>query len=179
MAASHKSNGKPALKQGTRSFWIGMCSQQSQNSNGKTQTETIYPITGRWNVTETDPSRTPQRRNETMLKVHILVRRRSDMTHEQCVAYWRDVHAPLYTSQPDVKRYVRHYIQCFITGDRPAGPNLGDTDGIVELWFDNIDGFNAFANSPLYLNVIKLDEERFHDPKKSEYFFSEERTIIK
>jgi hypothetical protein len=72
-----------------------------------------------------------------------------------------------------------HYIQCFITGDRPAGPNLGDTDGIVELWFDNIDGFNAFANSPSYLNVIKLDEERFADPKKCEYFFSEERTIIK
>jgi hypothetical protein len=114
-----------------------------------------------------------------MLKVHILVRRRSDMTHEQCVAYWRVVHAPLFASQPDVKRYVRHYIQCFITGDRPAGPNLGDTDGIVELWFDNIDGFNAFANSPSYLNVIKLDEERFTDPKKCEYFFSEERTIIK
>ena len=114
-----------------------------------------------------------------MLKVHILMRRRSDMTHEQCVAYWRDVHAPLFASQPDVKRYVRHYIQCFITGDRPTGPNLGDTDGIVELWFDNIDGFNAFANSPSYLNVIKQDEERFTDPKKCEYFFSEERTIIK
>jgi hypothetical protein len=55
---------------------------------------------------------------------------------------------------------------------------LGDTDGIVELWFDNINGFNAFANSPSYLNVIKLDEERFTDPKKCEYFFSEERTII-
>src|ERR1700692_747521 len=82
-------------------------------------------------------------------------------------------------TQPDVKRYVRHYIQCFITGDRPAGPNLGDTDGIAELWFDNIDGFNAFANSPSYLNVIKLDEERFTDPKKCEYFFSEERQIIK
>jgi hypothetical protein len=93
--------------------------------------------------------------------------------------FWRDVHAPLFASQPDVKRYVRHYVQCFIAGDRPAGPNLGDTDGIVELWFDNIDGFNAFANSPSYLNVIKLDEERFEDPKKSEYFFSEERTIIK
>ena len=56
---------------------------------------------------------------------------------------------------------------------------LGDTDGIVELWFDNIDGFNSFANSPSYLNVIKQDEERFTDPKKCEYFFSEERTIIK
>jgi uncharacterized protein (TIGR02118 family) len=114
-----------------------------------------------------------------MLKLHILMRRRSDMTHEQCVAYWRDVHAPLFASQPDVKRYVRRYIQCFITGDRPAGPNLGHTDGIVELWFDDIDGFNAFANSPSYLNVIKQDEERFTDPKKCEYFFSEERTIIK
>jgi hypothetical protein len=55
---------------------------------------------------------------------------------------------------------------------------LGHTDGIVELWFDDIDGFNAFANSPSYLNVIKQDEERFTDPKKSEYFFSEERTMI-
>ena len=114
-----------------------------------------------------------------MLKVHILMRRRSDMTHDQCVAYWRDVHAPLFASQPDVTRYVRRYVQCLITGDRPAGPNLGDTDGIVELWFDNIDGFNAFADSPSYLNVIKQDEEKFTDPKKCEYFFSEERTIIK
>ena len=118
-------------------------------------------------------------KTKTMLKLRILCRRRSDMTHEQFVAYWRDIHAPLNTSLPDAKRYVRHYIQCFITGDRPAGLNLGDTDGIVELWFDNRDGFNAFVNSPSYLNVIKLDEERFHDPKKSEYFFSEERTIIK
>jgi EthD domain len=46
-----------------------------------------------------------------MLKVHILSRRRSDMTHEQYVAYWRDVHAPLFASQPDVKRYVRHYLR--------------------------------------------------------------------
>ena len=36
-----------------------------------------------------------------MLKVHILMRRRSDMTHEQCVAYWRDVHAPLLRKHAD------------------------------------------------------------------------------
>jgi hypothetical protein len=54
---------------------------------------------------------------------------------------------------------------------RPTGPNLGGTYGIVELWFDDINGFNAFANSQSYLNVIKLDEERFTDPKKCEYFF--------
>jgi len=101
------------------------------------------------------------------------------MTHEQYVAHWRDVHAPLFASQPDVKRYVRRYIQCWVTGDRPSGPNLGDTDGIVELWFDDIGGFNAFANSPSYRNVIQPDEERFIEPARCEYFFSEEHTIIK
>jgi len=113
-----------------------------------------------------------------MLKLHILSRRRSDMTHEQYVTHWRDVHAPLFASQPDVKRYIRKYTQCFITGDHPAGPTLGSTDGIVELWFDDITGFNAFGNSPSYRNVIQPDEERFTDPKKCEYFFSEERTVI-
>ena len=107
-----------------------------------------------------------------MLKVHILSRRRSDMTHEQYVQHWREVHAPLFASQPDVKRYVRRYIQCFITGDRPEGPMLGETDGLVELWFDDIEGFNAFGNSKSYLEVIKPDEERFTDPKRCEYFFS-------
>ena len=113
-----------------------------------------------------------------MLKVHILSRRRSDMTHAQYVQHWRDVHAPLFASQPDVKRYVRRYIQCFITSDRPAGPMLGETDGLVELWFDNIEGFNAFGSSKSYLEVIKPDEERFTDPKRCEYFFSTERLII-
>jgi uncharacterized protein (TIGR02118 family) len=113
-----------------------------------------------------------------MLKVHILSRRRADMTHEQYVAHWRDVHAPLFASQPDVKRYVKKYVQCWITGDKPTGPNPGETDGLVELWFDDLDGFNAFASSPSYLNVIQPDEERFTDPKRCEYFFSEEHTII-
>jgi hypothetical protein len=34
------------------------------------------------------------------------------------------------------------------------------------------------ANSPSYRNVIQPDEERFIEPAKCEYFFSEEHTII-
>jgi uncharacterized protein (TIGR02118 family) len=113
-----------------------------------------------------------------MLKVYILSRRRSDMTHEQYVAHWRDVHAPLFSSQPDTKRYVRRYIQSRITNDRPEGPVLGEVDGIVQLWFDDIEGFNAFAASPSYKNVIQPDEERFTDPTKCEYFFSTDHTIL-
>jgi hypothetical protein len=49
---------------------------------------------------------------------------------------------------------------------------LGEVDGIVQLWFDDIDGFNAFANSPSYQNVIKPDEERFTDPKRISFRLS-------
>ncbi len=49
----------------------------------------------------------------------------------------------------------------------------------VVILTDDIEGFNAFANSPSYLNVIQPDEERFTDPKRCEYFFSEEHSIIK
>ena len=114
-----------------------------------------------------------------MLKVHILSRRKAGMTHEQYVDHWKNVHTQLFASNPDVKRYVRRYTQCWITGDQPAGPNPGDTDGLVELWFDDIEAFNAFGNSPGYRNVIQPDEERFTDPTKCEYFFSEEHSIIK
>jgi hypothetical protein len=48
----------------------------------------------------------------------------------------------------------------------------------VELWFDDMAGFNAFANSPSYKNVIQPDEERFTDPKRCEYFFTTEVPII-
>jgi uncharacterized protein (TIGR02118 family) len=92
--------------------------------------------------------------------------------------YWRDVHAPLFASQPDTKRYVRRYIQSRLTGDAPAGVVLGDTDGIVQLWFDDMAGFTAFANSPSYLNVIMADEARFTDRSRGEFFFTEEFPII-
>ncbi len=113
-----------------------------------------------------------------MLKVYILCRRRPDLTHEQFVKHWRDIHAPLFSSQPDTKRYVRRYIQSRVTGDRPERFVLGETDGIVQLWFDDMDGFNAFFTSQSYRDVIRPDEERFTDPKRCEFFFSTEHTIM-
>jgi uncharacterized protein (TIGR02118 family) len=113
-----------------------------------------------------------------MLKLSILARRRPDLTHEQFLSYWRDGHAELYSSQPDTKRYVRRYIQSRIAGDAPHGFVLADIDGIAQVWFDDMDGFNAFYASPSYINVIQPDELKFTDPKRCEYFFSREYPII-
>ena len=117
-------------------------------------------------------------KGKEVLKLYILVRRRADMTHEQCLKHWQGVHAPLFASQPDTKRYVRRYIQSRITGDSPKAFPLGEVDGIVQLWFDDLDGLNAFFNSPSYRDVIKPDEERFTDAKRSEFFLSTEHSII-
>src|SRR6476620_12405433 len=73
-----------------------------------------------------------------LLKVDILVRRNSDMTHEQFVAYWRDSHAKLFSSQPIVKRTVRRYVQSRTVADYPKGVNVADYDGIAQLWFDDM-----------------------------------------
>jgi uncharacterized protein (TIGR02118 family) len=114
----------------------------------------------------------------SVLKVYILSRRRPDLSHQEFLKHWRDVHAPLFAEQPDTRRYVRRYIQSWLTEDAPDGFTLGDTDGIVQLWFDDLDGFNDFYNSPSYVNVIRPDEERFTDPQRCEFFFVEEHPVI-
>ena len=113
-----------------------------------------------------------------MLKVDILVRRNPDMTHEQFVAYWRDSHAKLFSSQPIVKRTVRRYVQSRTVAAFPKGVNVADYDGIVQLWFDDMKGFLDYAQSDNYRDVIRIDEQKFTDDKRVEFMFSEETPII-
>jgi len=113
-----------------------------------------------------------------LLKVDILVRRNPDMTHEQFVAYWRDSHAKLFSSQPIVKRTVRRYVQSRTVADYPKGVNVPDYDGIAQLWFDDMKGFLDYAQSDNYRDVIRIDEQKFTDDKRVEFMFSEETPII-
>ena len=113
-----------------------------------------------------------------MLKLDILIVRRSDMTHEQFLEYWRDRHAAFFASQPIVKKTVRRYVQSRTVPDTPAGTFVAAFDGVAQLWFDDIDGFLEYLQSPNYKDVIRLDEEKFTDPRKVQLLFSEETTII-
>ncbi len=113
-----------------------------------------------------------------MLKLYILSRRKNGMTHEQYVTHWRDVHGPMFASQPDTKKYVRRYIQSRITPDIPKALPITEVDGIVQLWFDDIAGMNAFFDSPSYKNVIQPDELRFTEPSRCEFFLANEVPII-
>lgn len=113
-----------------------------------------------------------------MLKVDILSRRRPDMTHEQFVRHWRDVHGQLFASQPVVQQHVRRYVQSRLIANAPKGIALANIDGVAQLWFDDLDGFNGVFGSQNYREVIRPDEEKFTDDRLVRLIFSEETTII-
>ncbi len=70
-----------------------------------------------------------------------LQRRRADLTHEQYVAHWVNVHAPLAKRLPKLRRYSINVI------DRSRYPSFG-YDGFSELWFDSQADCEAAFNSP-------------------------------
>ena len=70
-----------------------------------------------------------------------LQRKRSDLTHEQFVAHWVNVHAPLAKRLPKLRRYSINVI------DRERYPHFG-YDGFSELWFDSQTDFEAAFSSP-------------------------------
>ncbi len=113
-----------------------------------------------------------------MLKLDILITRRHDMNHAEFEAYWRDRHVALFVSQPIVKKTVRRYLQSRTVPAVPQGMPAAPFDGIAQLWFDDAAGFLEYLHSSNYKEVIQLDEQKFVDPARTQYLFSEETTVI-
>ena len=81
-----------------------------------------------------------------MIKLSILMVRRSDLTYEQFIQHWREVHGPLFAAQSESKQYVRLYIQNHRTGDALSGTTASNFDGIAEIWFDDVSGAKHSSN---------------------------------
>jgi uncharacterized protein (TIGR02118 family) len=113
-----------------------------------------------------------------MLKVDILIVRKDGTTHREFLAYWRDRHAAFFASQPIVKKTVRRYLQSRTIAHPPAGAPVAGFDGVAQLWFDDLAGFNDYIESQNYRDVIRLDEGNFVNPEKGKMMFSEEAAII-
>ena len=113
-----------------------------------------------------------------MLKMTILLRRRSDMSHEEFVAYHRNNHGPLFSSLAEVKQYVRHYVQCHATGDQLMGLPDNKIDGSTELWFDDLAGMSALFGSANYIKIIRPDEAMFLDLAACEFLVGVEHEVI-
>ena len=119
-----------------------------------------------------------RQRKEIMLKLSILMVRRSDLTYEQFIEHWREIHGPLFASQPESKQYVRRYLQDHVTGNSLPGTTASKFDGVAEIWFDDIAGAKAFFGSDGYRQNVIPDEQAFMDRKRCELLYTHEHSVM-
>lgn len=79
--------------------------------------------------------------NQTAFKHVGLITKRADMTFEEFVAYWTDVHSAIARDLPGLQRYVINPIDRRLYPDSPI-------DGFSELWFDSIEAAQTAFASP-------------------------------
>jgi uncharacterized protein (TIGR02118 family) len=82
-----------------------------------------------------------------MIKVVGLLTRKPELTHEQFLQHWLEIHGPLAHAVPGIRRYVQSHIVG--TRGRPDIPETDvEVDGIAELWYDDQATFARAAASP-------------------------------
>ena len=113
-----------------------------------------------------------------MIKLYILVPRRADLTLEEFKAHWKDIHGPLFSSQPEVKQYVKRYIQVHSTGQSLNQFPVASFDGVAEIWFDKMEDIEKVFGTENYFNTIAPDEALFIDREKILWIYATENVVI-
>jgi hypothetical protein len=113
-----------------------------------------------------------------VIKLSILMVRRSDLTYAQYIRYWKETHGPVFAAQAETKQYVRRYIQEHRTDDVLPSTTASKFDGIAEIWFDDMEGAVAFFTSHGYRKNVIPDEEAFMDRKRCELLWTHEHRVV-
>ena len=75
-----------------------------------------------------------------MIKLIGTARRSPDLSMQEFMRYWRDVHAPISASVPGLRAYVVTEVVGQLAGDL-------EVDAFVEQWFDDVDSYRVAAAS--------------------------------
>jgi len=76
-----------------------------------------------------------------MFKLIILLKKKPNLSDEEFTKYWLETHAPLAKKMPGLRRYVVNVVR------RPPSREP-DCNGVVELWFDDVDSMKKAFASP-------------------------------
>ena len=108
-----------------------------------------------------------------MIKSIVVARRKAGLTREEYNNYWEKTHGPLAAKMiPGVRRYVQNHLV-----DIPGMEYEGD--GVVEMWYDDIDAYlNAmnFLQSPDARDLME-DGDKFADMSDARVWIVEEHVI--
>ena len=121
-----------------------------------------------------------------MFKMSFAVYRRPELSQEEFLAYWRDVHAPLAIKHAKALR-IRRYVQMH-AGDYEMSRRMTASrgcmpphDGVCEIWWESEDDRLAAASTPegqAASRELGEDELRFCDMSKATVAFGYEHVVI-
>lgn len=111
--------------------------------------------------------------NPSMVKLAEFPIRPSRLTPEEFHRYWSEVHGPLATKIPQMRRYVQSHarLSSYRDGRRPT------FDGVAEVWFDSTDAMRESAKTLEYRRV-RQDEPNFIDQREVPFIITRERIIF-
>jgi uncharacterized protein (TIGR02118 family) len=107
-----------------------------------------------------------------MWKVLTVLKRKPELTRDEFIAYWRDVHAPLMEKQEDFWRHVRKYVQNYALDE----VETNTYDGVSELYFDSAPELKAALEEPGFATVQE-DASNFVDLGASKSWVAEFKPV--
>jgi uncharacterized protein (TIGR02118 family) len=73
-----------------------------------------------------------------MTKLIVFLTKRPDLTRDEFLRYWREVHGPLGAKMPGVRKYIQNH----------SVADSAPFDGVAEMWFDDTAAMHAAFASP-------------------------------
>ena len=91
-------------------------------------------------------------------------KRRPDLSHDEYIMYWRDVHGPLLRDTPSINKYLLRYVQHDLRRNE-AQSSVGALhfDGMSEVWYKEGADRSALLAEPFFTTKIVPDEANFID----------------
>jgi uncharacterized protein (TIGR02118 family) len=106
-----------------------------------------------------------------MVKLIMLIHRRSGMDAQEFCRYWRDDHGPIASRMPGIRKYVQNHAVVSPDGTSPP------YDGFAEVWFDDVEALEKSFASPEG-QATTADAEKFIDLERMETFVVDEVDMI-
>lgn len=110
-----------------------------------------------------------------MIKTVSLLTRKPEISHEEFVRHWVEVHAPLAHGIPGLRRYVLSVIAEEAPARHDIPMQAMDVDGIAELWYDDVAAWRHAATTP-EAKRLHADGATFIGRIKT--FITEENVIV-
>ena len=102
----------------------------------------------------------PMGKDERLVKRLSFVKRKPGMSPQDFFRYWEDVHGPIASKLPGLRRYLQcHNLMSSYEGQDPP------FDGVAQVWFSDIAALENAFSSKVYLADARPDGQKFIAPE--------------